>query len=249
MSRESILITAVLAVIAVSCLVLLPGADSESLDEAMDESGTVVISPVPLTDESTASEVVAYFELISERIKHHEANGEKVKVFLDKPTSPPMDPKLIEHMMDSIGREYFFGEMPPEGEPKGLPPDDRFPKKDFKDLDTIPPVEEEDLGTNDPEFVKDVIVFAVDNGMEDIASELSDTLSKNMLAFLRTVNSISSADTRADGIESVEEDQDIELIEDPEEDPEIPEVYPDVRAFFTPIAEAIDSDSCVILEL
>ena len=102
--------------------------------------------------------------------------------------------------------------------------------------DMIPVMIEEDISIFDPGFVEDAIEYAKDNGMEMEANILSNKLS-DMLSILRTVNLINSADTRANGLEIEDQNEDeIVIIEEVGEDEDMPLVFSD-----TPVPSFISS--------
>ncbi|MBE6518458.1 MAG: hypothetical protein E7Z70_02800 [Thermoplasmata archaeon] len=81
----------------------------------------------------------------------------------------------------------------------------------------IPIMVEEDLLQFDPDFVIEVVDFASKNGMEDEAERIISKMDSNLLAYFRTVNAVSSADTRANGLDESDDDEDMIFIEEEED--------------------------------
>ena len=142
------------------------------------------------------------------------------------------------------GEKPLGWRMPPMDEfDRGVPPmpDSRAPEynhdatpEEIRDM--IPVMIEEDISIFDPGFVEDAIEYAKDNGMEMEANILSNKLS-DMLSILRTVNLINSADTRANGLEIEDQNEDeIVIIEEVGEDEDVPLVFSD-----TPVPSFISS--------
>jgi len=85
------------------------------------------------------------------------------------------------------------------------------------------PMIDGDISEFDPGFVKDVIDYAMDSGMEEIAELLMKKLAANYEAYLHTMMNIGAIDTRASGFDDhMDEVSDFELVDDDEEDPEDP---------------------------
>lgn len=89
----------------------------------------------------------------------------------------------------------------------------------------IPVMVENDISIFDPGFVEDAIDYAKDNGMEGAADILSKKL-QDYLSVLRTINAVSSADTRANGMDLDDQNEDdpitVEEVEDEEPVPFVP---------------------------
>lgn len=110
------------------------------------------------------------------------------------------------------------------GEPMGPRPDSERPRYNHDaDPETmedfINHMDERDISEFDPGFVADVIEFAEENGMEDVADRLSKKFYENFASYLDTLGSLSTMDTRASGMDDEsDEESDFEVVEDEEEE-------------------------------
>ena len=127
--------------------------------------------------------------------------------------NPPMDDR-----MPMPGFDSRFEPRPPEYNHDAT-------EEEIREL--IPVIVDGDISMFDPGFVEDAIEFAKDNGMDAIADILSKKLA-DFLSMSRTVNTISSMDTRVSGLDLDEvNESDPIVLEEVEEDEDVPFISPE----------------------
>ncbi len=221
-----------IAAMAAASAMMLPSMDASTTCE---EEGPAYIQTGIDVDHKDIPGLVADFERMSHLTEKFKDEGKDARFILDRSEHGDSDrDRFIDHMVDKIGKEHFSNSPHDESNRPELPPDDRFPRLE------VPPelfIEStaDDLGKTNAEFVLDVIEFALNNGMEDIAMELSSTLSDNLEALFHTVNYINSADTRSSTLDEQEDDDGIIIITEEEESEDTP---PFADENILPIAKA-----------
>ena len=158
----------------------------------------------------------------------------------DELSAEPMDPRIPD--MGGPSMHAPNAPAPPMHGPDDMsrtermvPPMDRFgpgpeplpPRYNHdatpEEMDRLIPVMiEDDISNYDPGFVQDVIDYAAEMEMEDVAEILSKKLS-DYLSALRTINCVSAIDTRASGISTDEEVSDSDPVYIEETETEVPE--------------------------
>ena len=98
----------------------------------------------------------------------------------------------------------------------------------------------EDVSKFDPAFVEDVIEYAEEHGMSDVARRLAEKLAENYARYMDVLNDVYSLDTRASGVDDDQDDNsDFELVdEEDEEDPQ--EFSVPNESIFIPFLQTID---------
>lgn len=205
----ALLFASVVAVVALA----LPAAESDVPGaECHPHNPDEVILHVDMPrNENDISSIVAEFEHVKDRVEQLTNDGVRVIVDMERPSNiGPRANVMVKHMMEEIGKRFF--------EPKRPDFTDMDQKEHPVDEETIPEVHKEDLGSVKPEFVEEVIDFAERNSMHDLAMELRIQLSNNIRNAIRTANIISAADTRANGVEELEEDDRMIVVEEEDDD-------------------------------
>jgi hypothetical protein len=91
---------------------------------------------------------------------------------------------------------------------------------------SLRPMIDGDISDFDPGFVEDVINYAEENGMYEVAEFLMKKLAAYFESYLHVTLHINAIDTRASGLDDdVDEAQDFEVVDDDDEDPEDPMPY------------------------
>jgi len=224
MSRD-VLAVALLAAFVVSALALaLPVVESEDSEARMEFESMVILFPDAPPMDNGLPALVAEFEHINDRVRELTDEGKAVMIHMERPHHFNKDAnRLIDHMMMAIGDDLFM--EPPELSEKG-------PRHHGERMmeERIPAGDMDDLGTVMPEFVEEVIEFADRNDMQELAEQLRERMAQNILSAIRSANNINSANTKANGVDDAEdEDQIIIVEEDDDEDEPV--------VFFNPIEQ------------
>ena len=225
MPRRIMMIALFLAAAAAMAMAVVTVPDTLPADDGEPSREMVVLRPAMPEGESTLPEVVAEFEMISAQVQDMEGMGKDVRVVLrDGPRDDPSERRIVDRMMDGIGRDRFMDDpgqpMGPSMRPMDAPEPRPVNPQGGMSVVVIdlPKATESDLGTVDTEFVQEVINYAVDNGMGDLAQNLSARLLANLASIFKTSNTINSLDTKANGEDDADEQDDFIFVDDTEED-------------------------------
>ena len=247
MHRRILTLALLFAAVVSASLVLAIDSESDATDS---ERETVIIVPQFPERGMDDVDMVAEFERLHHDVDRYDSEGKDVRVVMDMPPfDDPGKGRLVDHMMHEIGMEHFmFGpapEMPPKDPVKGP----AEPQMMIVHEEVSVPADPE-LGSFDPEFVQDVIDFALENGMDDLAARLAQRLAETTGYLLKVSNTVNALDTRASGLElDTDSDDDIEVVED-DEDEEDPMPYSPIEETAKPFLGApVILMDCILLLL
>ena len=176
---------------------------------------------------------------------------------MDRAMGPRDQMRGVPDFMDRPVDDRMFAKNPKDGDQMmGPRPGSEMPRYNH---DADPEVMKELIGSMmedvsrfDPAFVEDVIVFAEENGMDEIAKQLAQKLAENYANYMDVFGNIYSLDTRASGVDDdQDDDSDFELVEEEDEEDPLNFSVPN-ESLFIPFLKPVDAHTlfqCMQLDI